>query len=144
MPSKGKNRGYHSEGGKNYGYGKGDSILVDVANNNAEREGTTAVVRKYKQLVRRAKQTQVEQIILLGILPVKGSRRQGYRNCRRMAINMLVQQLCREEEVSFVDLWRWFVGRPDMYMMDGLHLSRKGAAVFVMSYQQQSTVAWEA
>ena len=43
---------------------------------------------------------------------------------------MLVQKLCREEEVGFVDLWGSFVGRADMYMKDGLHLSGKGAAVF--------------
>ena len=29
-----------------------------------------------------------------------------------------------------VDLWGSFVGRADMYMKDGLHLSVKGAAVF--------------
>ena len=44
-----------------------------------------------------------------------------------MAIIMLVQKLCREEEVGFVDLWGSFVGRADMYMKDGLHLSGKGA-----------------
>ena len=43
---------------------------------------------------------------------------------------MLVQKLCREEEVCFVDLWGSFVGRTDIYMKDGLHLSGKGAAVF--------------
>ena len=59
-----------------------------------------------------------------------GSRGQGYRNCRRMAINMLVKQLCRKEEVGFVDMWGCFVGRADMYMKYGLHLSGKGAAVF--------------
>ena len=47
-----------------------------------------------------------------------------------MAINMLVEKLCREEEVGFVDLWESFVERADMYMKDGLHLSGKGAAVF--------------
>ena len=49
-----------------------------------------------------------------------------------MAINTFVQQLCREEEVGFVDLWGCFVGGggADMYMRDGLHLSGKGAAVF--------------
>ena len=52
------------------GLGKGGSILVHIGTNNAS-----------------------------GILPVMGSRGQGYRNCQRMAINMLVQQLCREEEV---------------------------------------------
>ena len=74
--------------------------------------------------------TRVEQVILSGILPVMGRRGHKYRNCRGMAINMLVQKLCREKEVGFVDLWGSFVGRADMYMKDGLHLSGKGAAVF--------------
>ena len=112
------------------GSGKGGSVLVHVGTNNVEREGTTAIVRKYRQLVRTLKQTRVEQVILSGILPVMGRRGHTYRNCRGMAINMLVQKLCREEEVGFVDLWGSFVGRADMYMKDGLHLSEKGAAVF--------------
>ena len=58
---------------------------------------------------------------------VMGSRGQGYRNCQRMAINTLIQQLCRKRKL---DLWGCFVGRADMYMKDGLHLSGKGAAVF--------------
>ena len=112
------------------GSGKGGSVLVHVGTNNVEREGTTAIVRKYRQLVRTLKQTRVEQVILSGILPVMGRRGHKYQNCRGMAINMLVQKLCREEEVGFVDLWGSFVGRADMYMKDGLHLSGKGAAVF--------------
>ena len=110
------------------GSGKGGSVLVHVGTNNVEREGTTAIVRKYRQLVRTLKQTRVEQVILSGILPVMGRRGHKYRNCRGMAINMLVQRLCREEEVGFVDLWGSFVGRADMYMKD--ELSGKGAAVF--------------
>ena len=112
------------------GSGKGGSVLVHVGTNNVQREGTTAIVRKYRQLVRTLKQTRVEQVILSGILPVMGRRGHKYRNCRGMAINMLVQKLCREEEVGFVDLWGSFVGRADMYMNDGLHLSGKGVAVF--------------
>ena len=47
-----------------------------------------------------------------------------------MAINMLIQKLCTEEEVGFQDLCGCFVGRADMCMMDGLLLSGTGAAVF--------------
>ena len=112
------------------GSGKGGSVLVHVGTNNVEREGTTAIVRKYRQLVRTLKQMRVEQVILSGISPVMGRKVHKYRNCRGMAINMLVQKLCREEEVGFVDLWGSFVGRADMYMKDGLHLSGKGSAVF--------------
>ena len=112
------------------GSGKGGSVFVHVGTNNVEREGITAIVRKYRNLVRTLKQTRVEQVILSGIIPVIGRRGHRYRNCRGMAINMLVEKLYREEEVGFVDLWGSFVGRADMYMKDGLHLSGKGAAVF--------------
>ena len=43
-------------------------------------------------------------------------------------ISTLVQQLCREEKVGFVDLWDCFVGRADMFMKDGLRLSGKGCS----------------
>ena len=39
----------------------------------------------------------------------------SYRNCRGMAINMLVEKLCREEGMGFVDVWGSFVGRADMF-----------------------------
>ena len=93
------------------GSGKGGSVLVHIGTNNVDREGTTAIVRKYRNLVRTLKQTRVEQVILSGILPVIGRRGHRYQNCRGTAINMLVEKLCREEEVGFVDLWGSFVGR---------------------------------
>ena len=78
---------------ENVGSGKGGSVLVHVGTNNVEREGTTAIVRKYRNLVRTLKQTRVEQVILSGILPVIGRRGHRYRNCRGMAINMLVEKI---------------------------------------------------
>ena len=56
--------------------------IVHVWTNNTEREGTTDIVRKYRQLVRILHQTRVEQVILSGILPVIGRRGQRYRNGR--------------------------------------------------------------
>ena len=49
------------------GSGKGGSVLVHVGTNNVEREGTTAIVRKYRNLVRTLKQMWGEQVILSGI-----------------------------------------------------------------------------
>ena len=45
------------------GLGKGGSVLLHVGNNNAGREGT-AIVKKYRQLVRIPMQTRVEQKML--------------------------------------------------------------------------------
>ena len=68
------------------------TVLVHVGTNNVESEGKTVIARKYRR---------VEQVIISGILPVIGRSGQRYRNCPGMAINMLVQKLCREEEVFF-------------------------------------------
>ena len=87
--------------------GKRGSVLVHVGTNNVEREGTTAIVRKYRNLVRTLKQMWTEQVIVSGILPVIGRRGHIYRNCWGMAINMLVQKLCREAEVVFVGKFCW-------------------------------------
>ena len=62
------------------GSGKGRSVLVHGGTNNVEREGTTAIVRKYRKLVRTLKQTRVEQVIVSGILPIIGRRGHRYRN----------------------------------------------------------------
>ena len=112
------------------GHGQGGSILVHVGTNNADRDGTTRIVKRYRELVETLKKTRVEQIILSGILPVMRGRGTTFRNCKRMAINGLLEQMCEEEGVGFVDLWGYFVGKKDMFMRDGLHLSGKGAAVF--------------
>ena len=56
------------------GSGKGGSVLVHVGTNNVEREGTTAIVRKYRQLVRTLKQTRVEQVILFTCNGQEGSQ----------------------------------------------------------------------
>ena len=112
------------------GRGNGGAILVHVGTNNADKEGTTAIVEKYRDLLKKTKQARVGQIIISGILPVFGNRIQGYKNSKRMAVNGMVRRLCKEEDVGYVDLWDIFVGREDMYGRDGLHLSGKGAAVF--------------
>ena len=58
-----------------------------------------------------------------------------------MAINTLVQQLFKVEEVGFVDLWECFGGRADMFTRDGLHLNGMGAAVFADEQQQMYLIA---
>ena len=117
----GETRAKEWEVGETGGKGSGQNVMEGIE----QKSYSAAVIEG----VRTLKQTRVEQVILSGILPVMGRRGHKYRNCRGMAINMLVQKLCREEEVGFVDLWGSFVGRADMYMKDGLHLSGKGAAV---------------
>ena len=86
------------------GRGYGGSILVHVGTNNTDKEGTTAIVEKYRNLLKKTKQARAGQIILSGILPVFVNRIQGYRNSKRMAVNGMVKRLCKKEEVGYVDL----------------------------------------
>ena len=124
------------------GRGKGGTILVHVGTNNADKEGTTAIVDTYRNLLKKTKEARVGQIIMSGILPVFGNRIDGYRNSKRMAINGMMKRICKEEDVGYVDLWDSFVGKEDMYVRDGLHLSGKGAAVLPRDCQRRSPVAW--
>ena len=112
------------------GRGTGGTILVHVGTNNADKEGTTTFVDKYRNLLKKTKEARVGQIILSGILPVFGNRIDGYTNSKRMAINGMMKRLCKEEDVGYVDLWDSFVGKEEIYARDGLHLSEKGAVAF--------------
>ena len=44
--------------------GNGGSIRVHVQTNNADKAGTTAIVEKYRNLLKKTKQARVGQIIL--------------------------------------------------------------------------------
>ena len=70
------------------GRGNGGAKLVQVGTNNADKERTKAIVEKERNLLKKTKQARVGQIILSGILPVFGNRIQGYRNSKRMAVNV--------------------------------------------------------
>ena len=87
-----------------------------VFSNNAEKEGTSAIVGKYRRLIKTLKETRVGHIVMSGILPIMGGRGEEYRKCRRMAINTQLQKVCMEEGVCFVDMWLKFVGRDDFFM----------------------------
>ena len=56
------------------GRGNGGSILIHIGTNNADKEGTTAIVEKYRNILKKTKQARVGQIILSRILPVCGNR----------------------------------------------------------------------
>ena len=124
------------------GRGKGGTILVHVGTNNADKEGTTAIVDKCRNLLKKTKEARVGQVILSGILPVFGNMIDGYRNSKRMAIKGMMKRLCKEEDVGYVDVWDSFVGKEDMYVRDGLHLSGTGQQFLPRDCQGRSPVAW--
>ena len=100
------------------------------------------IVEKYWKLLKKTKQARLGQIILTGILPVGGNRIQGYRNSKRMAVKGMMERLCKEEDVGYVDMWDSFVGNEELYFRYGLHLSGKGLPFLPRDCQGRLPVAW--
>ena len=71
-----------------------------------------------------------------------GNRIDGYRNSKRMAINGMVKRLCKEEDVGYVDLWDSFVGKEEMYVREGLHISGKRLPFLPRDCRGWLPVAW--
>ena len=124
------------------GRGNGGTILVHVGTNNTDKEGTTAIVEKYRKLLKKTKQARLGQIILSGILPVCGNRIQGYRNSKRMAVNGMVERLCKEEEVGYVDMWDSFVGMKNCTFEMAYILVERGLPFLLRDCQGRLPVAW--
>ena len=74
--------------GQVIGGGTGGAVLMHVGTKNAEKEGTSAIVGKYRRLIRTLKEARVGHIVLWGILPIIGGRGEEYRKCRRMATSV--------------------------------------------------------
>ena len=95
--------------GQVMGPGTGGSICVHVRTNDTDKEGTTAIVGKFRASVRELKARRVGKIWI--------------------SINSQLDGMCIQEKVGFVDLWAAFAGRPDLYREDGLHMTDRGAEV---------------
>ena len=63
-------------------------------------------------------------------------------NSKRMTVNWMVKQLCKEEEVEYVDLWDSFVGKEEMYARDGYILVEGGLPFLPRDCQRRLPVAW--
>ena len=50
------------------GRGNGGTLLVHIGTNNAAKGGTTAIVKKYRNLLKKTKEARVGQIILSGFV----------------------------------------------------------------------------
>ena len=62
-------------GGGGGAVGGGGSICVHVGTNDADKDGTTAIVGKFRELVRELKARRVGEIVVSRILPVIGGRK---------------------------------------------------------------------
>ena len=94
------------------GPGKEGAVLVHVGTNDVDKKGSEEVMGRYQELVRELKRVRVGQIVLSGILSVRG----GYtRNNSRISSNLRLQALCQEEGVGFLNMWEHFEQGDDYF-----------------------------
>ena len=65
-----------------------------MGTNIAKNEETSAIVGKYRRLVKTFKEARIGQTVLSGILPAMGGMSQEYRKCR---IYTQIQEVCMED-----------------------------------------------
>ena len=87
--------------GQVMGPGTGGSSCVHVGTNDADKDGTTAIVGKFRELVRELKTRRVGKILISGILPEEVQEPQA-------DVDQQPEGMCRQEKVGFADLWTTF------------------------------------
>ena len=104
-----------------------DSVVVlHVGTNDVDRVRSEELMARYRCLLEKVRDSG-RRCVVSGVLPrcQAGSR----WHSRAIGMNERVQKMCEEMGLSFMDEWREFSGRKELFAMDGVHLSRLGVKV---------------
>ena len=71
-----------------------------------------------------------------------GNRIQGYRNSKRMTVNGMVERLCKEEGVGYVDMWDSLWGMKNCTLEMAYILVGRGLPFLLRDCQGRLPVAW--
>ena len=82
-------------------------MVAMVGTNNLKVEDSETIIDKYKVLVEEMKKVNCRKRTVIGILA--RSDVDGFTNRKRMGINMRLEQLCKVNDVDFMDPWKIYV-----------------------------------
>lgn len=99
-------------------------LVVMVGTNNIQREGSEVVLKKFKSLIERCKAVKNRMVTVVGI--PKRYDLSWFQECRRLGVNVRLEQMCRESGVQFLPCE---VERSKMWR-DGVHFSDVGQDEF--------------
>lgn len=118
--------------------GKKTCLVVSVGSNDIYHKSVASqvVIEKYRELIGTMKD-RFSNIILIGALPRHFES--NFSLSRAIGINNIVQQLCKEAKIGFIDAWVDFIGDKRMYYRDGIHLNHKGSKHLVSLISRQMT-----
>ena len=108
------------------GTGKEALVVVHVGVNDVRRVRPEELVQRYRELLREVKDSG-RRCVVSGVLPRQ--KVGGLWLSQAKGLNDRLRWMCQESGVGFMDEWDRFVGRRELYAMDGIHFSRKGVQV---------------
>ncbi|XP_078056734.1 uncharacterized protein LOC144480983 [Mustelus asterias] len=108
--------------------GEGDQpqVVVHTGTNDIGRKRDGDVRQKFRELGWKLR-ARTNRVVISGLLPVP--RASEERNREREQLNTWLQEWCRREGFRYLDNWRSFWGRWDLYKRDGLHLDQRGTNI---------------
>ena len=110
---------------------KNTSLFASVGSNDVFPIGgksveSETVYANYKELLRTMKEKS-NHCFLLGILPRRSST--NLQKSRAISLNTRLEELCKMNDVQFIDTWNLFYGNSSLYKYDGTHLNSYGTKV---------------
>jgi lysophospholipase L1-like esterase len=102
-----------------------DCLVIHVGSNDLASYGAASeeTLSDFDRLTKEAKK-KTDKIIFCSILPrLKDS---DVRASRVIGVNESLKKMCKAANINFLDSWHVFVGRPDLFIGDGIHLNGKG------------------
>ena len=107
-------------------------ILVQASGNDLFQEHgcvgeTEPVVKQLKSTVEAVKE-KTDNGIIIGLLPRRNVSH--YAQSKAIGINNRLHQICKQNGVSFLNLWEKFIENGKMYQRDGTHFNDKGKKAF--------------
>ena len=108
-------------------------VVMHVGINDIKKVRSEELVSKFRELLEKIR-ISGRRGVVSGVLP--RLRIGSEWMSRAIGINERVKAMCEGMGLLFVDEWSTFVGRKELFAMDGLHLSRKGVNVLSDSLEE--------
>lgn len=103
------------------------TYVVHVGSNDVLNTRSEELMSKYKRLIRSFKDKS-RNVIISGIIPRVSANQQFFNFAS--STNRRLSNLCREEDIGFIDTWDHFYYDHSLFTRDGVHLNQVGAARF--------------
>jgi lysophospholipase L1-like esterase len=99
--------------------------VIHAGTNDVQRTRSEELMEKYRRLIKTYKDKS-NKVIISGIIPRMRAERRFYDSAT--SINRRLANLCREEDVGFVDTWNKFYYDHSLFSDDNVHLNQVGSA----------------